>query len=108
MLKKVLVVVMFVLAVFHGLAPEMIAGGVVPLLLVLSGFAYGVIATDAENPTSYLIVVLAVGVAADMDVLSNIHVLGSHLDAIFDALMHALYSSAITIVVIRAYNRLKA
>lgn len=107
MLRKLLIVVMVVLAAVHGLAPDMIGSGVVPLLLVLSGLAYGVVATDAENPTAYLVVVLALGAAAGADVLSNIQGIGGHLDAIFDAAVVALYSSAFTIVVLRAYNRLK-
>ncbi len=98
---------MTVLALVHGLWPEMIASGIVPLLLVLSGLAYGAVATDAENPTAYLVVVLAIGVAANADVLSHIQGIGASLDAILDALVVALYSSAVTIVVLRAYNRLK-
>ena len=107
MLRKVLIVVMVVLAVVHGLAPDMIASGVVPLLLVLSGLAYGVVATDAENPTTYLVVVLAVGAAAGADVLSHIQSIGGHLDAILDAAAVALFSSVVTILVLRTYNRLK-
>lgn len=107
MLRKLLIVAMVVLAAVHGLAPDMIASGVVPLLLVLSGLAYGVVATDAENPTTYLVVVLAIGAAAGADVLSHIQGIGGHLDAIFDAAVVALYSSAVTIVVLRTYNRLK-
>lgn len=107
MLRRVLVVVMAVLALVHGLGPDMIGGGVVPLLLVLSGLAYGVVATDAENPTIYLVVVLAVGAAAGADVLSSIHEIGSYLDSILDAVTHPLYASVATILCIRAYNRMK-
>lgn len=97
---------MVVLAVVHGLAADMMAD-VVPLLLVLSGLAYGVVATDAENPTTYLVVVLAVGAAATAGVLSNIQSIGEHLDSILDAATIALYSSVVTILVLRTFNRLK-
>ena len=107
MLRRVLVVVMVVLAVVHGLGPDMIGGDVVPLLLVLAGLAYGVLATDAENPTVYLVVVLAVGAAAGADVLSSIHTVGSHLDSILDAATYPLYASVATILCIRTYNRVK-
>ena len=107
MLRKLLIIVMTVLALVHGAWPDMMASGIVPLLLVLSGLAYGVVATDAENPTAYLVVVLAIGMAASVDVLSHIQGIGEFLDAIFDALMLSLYSSAVTIVVLRAYNRIK-
>ena len=107
MLRKLLIIVMTVLALVHSAWPDMMASGIVPLLLVLSGLAYGVVATDAENPTAYLVVVLAIGMAASADVLSHIQGIGEFLDAIFDALMLSLYSSAVTIVVLRAYNRIK-
>ena len=106
MLRKVLVVAMVVLALVHGLLPDMIAGGVVPLLLVLSGLAYGAVATDAENPTVYLVVVLAAAAASHADVLSSIPGIGESLDSILDAVMHALYASAVTILCVRAYNRI--
>ena len=105
MLRKVLVIVMVVLALVHGLLPDMIAGDVVPLLLVLSGLAYGAVATDAENPTVYLVVVLAAAAASHADVLSSIPGIGEYLDSILDAVMHALYASAVTILSVRAYNR---
>lgn len=108
MLRRVLVAAMVVLAVVHGLRPEMIGGGVVPLLLVLAGLAYGVVATDAENPTIYLVVVLAVGATAGADVLSSIHEVGSYLDSILDAATYPLYASVATILCIRTYNRVKA
>lgn len=75
---------MVVLALVHAFAAD-VAPDIVMLLLVLSGLAYGVVATDAENPTTYLVVVLALGAAAGADVLSNIQAVGGHLDAIFDA-----------------------
>ena len=90
MLRRVLVVAMVLLVLVQGLGPDMIGGGVVPLLLVLCGLAYGVLATDAENPTVYLVVVLAVGAAAGADVLSHIHEVGSYLDSILDAVTYTL------------------
>ena len=107
MLRRVLVVVMVLLVLVHGLGPDMIGGGVVPLLLVLCGLAYGVLATDAENPTVYLVVVLAVGAAASADVLSNIHEVGEYLDSILDAVTLPLFASVATILCIRTYNRVK-
>lgn len=107
MLRRVLVVVMVLLVLVQGLGPDMIGGGVVPLLLVLCGLAYGVLATDAENPTVYLVVVLAVGAAAGAEVLSNIHSVGEYLDSILMATTLPLYASVATILCIRTYNRVK-
>ncbi len=107
MLRRVLVVVMVLLVLVQGLGPDMIGGGVVPLLLVLCGLAYGVLATDAENPTVYLVVVLAVGAAASAEVLSHIHEVGAYLDSILMATTYPLYASVATILCIRTYNRVK-
>ena len=109
MLRRVLVGVMVLLVLVQGLGPDMIGGGVVPLLLVLCGLAYGVLATDAENPTVYLVVVLAVGAAAGAEVLSKIHILelGQYLDSILMAATLPLYASVATILCIRTYNRVK-
>lgn len=108
MIQKTLIGAMIVFSLIQAFLPDMIPSDIVPLLLVLVGFMYGAIATDAEDPTSYLIVVLAIGAASHADVLNSIHGIGIGLDAIFDALMYALYASTVTVVVIRASNRLKA
>ena len=97
---------MIVLSLVHAFLPDLIPAEIVPFLLVLVGFMYGAIATDAEDPTSYLVVVLAIGAASEFDVLHKIHGIGVGLDSIFDALMYALYASTVTVVVIRAANRL--
>ena len=107
MLRRILIITMLILAIVHGLLPDLIGSGIVPLFLVLSGLLYGSVATDAENPTAFLVVVLAAGATSEAGVLSNIHVVGGSLDAILAALMHALYSCTITIIVLRAYNRLR-
>lgn len=106
MLTRVTVGLITALAVIHGLAPD-IAAEVMLLLLALSGLAYAAVAIDAEDPIAFLVVTLAVGAAAQADVLSHIYVVGGYLDAIVDAVVVALYAGVITVLVLRAYNRLK-
>ena len=109
MLKKVCVGLIVLIALVHGLAGSLgdAMDGVLMLLLALSGLVYAAVAIDAEDATAFLVVTVAVGLAADANVLSNIHVVGEYLDAILDAVPIALYSGVATILAVRAYNRLK-
>lgn len=109
MLKKVCVGLIVVIALLHGLAGESLGdgmNGVLMLLLAVSGLVYAAVAIDAEDATAFCVVAVAVGLAAQADALSNIHVVGEYLDAILDAVPIALYSGVATILAVRAYNRL--
>ena len=104
---RIIIGLITLLAVVAGLAPDAIPSGIVALALVILGLAYAAVAIDAEDATAYLVVTLAVGGAAAMDVLSHIHWVGSYLDAMVDQVSIALFAGVITVLVVRAVNRLK-
>ena len=104
---RIIVGLILLLAIVGGLAPDMIPGEAVPILLVVLGIAYAAMAIDAEDATATLVVILAVGAAAGANVLSAVPAIGAPLDAILDHASIALYSSAIAVFVTRAINRLK-
>ena len=73
-------------AIIEGLAGGMVPMGLLPLLLVVLGLAYGFMSLDAEDSTMFVAVAIGLGAATQADVLSNIHVIGGYLDAITDQL----------------------
>ncbi len=107
MVNRIIIGLIVVLAIIQGLAADAIPMGVVPLVLVVLGLVYGVLAVDAEDATAYLVVALAVGAAGNADVLSNIQGIGAHLDAIVDPIVTALYASVIAVFAMRTLNRVK-
>lgn len=108
MLNKIVIAASVIIAIVEGLAPGVVPMAILPLLLVLLGLVYGVIGVDSEDPTAYLVVAVATAAAAGGDVLGHIHVIGMYLDAIVDQIAVALLSGAVTIMVLRAWNRLNA
>ena len=108
MASRNIVVLVTILAIVQGLAPDAIPMGLVPLALVILGLLYAIVAVDAEAATAYLVVAIAVGAAAGADVLSNIPGIGEHLDAIVDPIATALYAGVIAILVERGVNRIKS
>ena len=107
MAVRIIIGLITLLAIVEGLAPDALGSGIVALLLVILGLVYGAMAIDAEDATAYLVVTLAVGGAAATDVLSHIHAVGAHLDAILDQASVALYAGVVSILVVRVLNRLK-
>ena len=106
MLTRILIGLVVLAALVHGLAPDVVPQNILPLALVILGLVYGAMSVDAEDATNYLVGVIAVGGAAASDVLMNIHMIGSYLDAIIDALSIGLWASVASILVIRIWNRL--
>ncbi len=104
---RIIVGLVLLLAIVQGLAPDMIPGGIVPILIVVLGFAYAAMAIDAEDATAFLVVALATGGAAGADALSVVPAIGAPLDAIVDQVSMALYSGAVAILAMRTMNRLK-
>ena len=82
-------------------------GGILSIALVVLGVTYALVNINAEDATSFLVVVIAAGAASQADVLSVIPTVGAPLDAVVDGLISALYSAAITVLVVRTINRLK-
>ena len=107
MSNRIVVGLIVLAAVIEGLAPGSVPNNLLPLALVVLGLVYAGMAIDAEDATAYLVVVLAVGAAAQADVLTHIHVIGSPLDGIVDQISVALYSGVVTVLVMRTLNRLK-
>ena len=103
---RIIVGLIVILAIIQGLAADAIPEGILPIVMVVLGLVYGWMAVDAEDATSFLVVALAVGAAAGVDVLSNIQVIGEHLDAIVDPITIALYAGVITVFAKRVINRL--
>ncbi len=107
MANRIIVALIALVAIVQGLAADLVPWGILPLALVVLGLVYAAIAINAEDATAYLVVTLAVGAASSADVLTNIHAIGGHLDAIVDQASTALYAGAITVLVKRTFNRLK-
>ncbi len=103
---RIIVGLIVILAIIQGLAADAIPENIVSIALVILGLVYGWMAVDAEDATAYLVVALAVGAAAGVDVLSHIQVIGEHLDAIVDLITIALYAGVITVFAKRVINRL--
>ena len=106
MAVRIIVALIVVLAIIQGLAADAIPEGIVPIVLVVLGLVYGLLAVDAEDATSYLVVAFAVGAAAGADVLSHIPAVGENLDAIVDPISTALYAGVIAVLVRLIANRI--
>ncbi len=107
MATRVIVGLTALVAIVLAVAPDANTGNALMIVLVLLGLAYPVVALNAEDATSFLVVVLAVGAAAGADVLSNIPAIGTYLDGILDGLSTSLYAAVATIAAIRVTNRVK-
>ena len=94
-------------AIIEGLAPGVVPMGLLPLVLVVLGLAYGFMTLDAEDSTMFVAVAIGIGVASQADVLTHIHFIGSYLDAIMDQLSLRYLSSIMAIVATRVYTRVK-
>ena len=94
-------------AIVQGLAAGSVPMNLLPLALVVLGLVYGVRGVDAEDPAGVLSVVIATALAAKADVLSNIQVIGVHLDGILDQLAVAYLAIAVAVVCVRVVNRVK-
>ena len=105
MVTRIIVSLVFLVALVQGLAPNVVPGGVLPIILVLLGLAYAGMAIAAADATAYLVMTLAVGAAAAANVLSTIPVIGTPLDAIVDQLSIALYAGVISVLSLWMYNR---
>ncbi len=108
MLNKILIAAGLIIAIVEGLAPNVVPMGILPLLLVLAGLAYGAVGVDAEDPVAYLATAIAVAAAGAGNVLGHIPAIGGYLDGIVDQIAVLLLSGAVTVVVLRAWNRLTA
>lgn len=109
MAVRIIVGLITLLAIIQGLAGDPIGGGILTLALVVLGLVYGAVGVDAEDPTAYLVVTLAAGGAASMNVLDQeiLQVVGDRLDAILDQTVIALFAGAVTVLVTRGINRVK-
>ncbi len=107
MAVRIIVGLIWLLAIVQGLAAEAVPAGIVALALVVLGLVYGGLAIDAEDATAYLVLTLAVGATAGADVLSHIQVIGGSLDAIVDQVSTSLYAGVVTVLAKRALKLVK-
>ena len=107
MANRIIVGLIWLLAIVQGLAAEAVPAGIVALALVVLGLVYGGLAIDAEDATAYLVLTLAVGATAGADVLSHIQVIGGSLDAIVDQVSTSLYAGVVTVLAKRALKLVK-
>ena len=94
-------------AIIEGLAPGAVPMGILPLVMVVLGAAYAGMAIDAEEPAGFLTVAIAIGLAAQADILNHVHVIGAYLDAILDQAMVVYFAGAVAILGLRAWSRIK-
>lgn len=106
MATRIIVGLIVLIALVQGLA-SVDSKGILPFALVVLGLIYAAVAVEAEDATGYLAVAIAVGAAAQADVLNSILGIGSHLDAIVDQISTALYAGVVTVLAQRIINRLK-
>ena len=109
-MSRIVVGLILLAAIIEGLAPGAVPSALLPLALVILGLVYGWTAVDAEDPTTYLVVAVAAGIAAgapDGGVLNLIPAVGGYLDGIVDQVITALYAGVVSILVARTVNRLK-
>ena len=104
---RIIVGLVWLLAIVQGLAADAVPAGIVALALVVLGLVYGGLAIDAEDATAYLVLTLAVGATAGADVLSHIQVIGGSLDAIVDQVSTSLYAGVVTVLAKRALKLIK-
>ena len=105
MATRIIVGLTVIVAIVQGLMPDLVPQNILPLAIVILGLVYGVMCLDAEDATAYLALAIAVGGAASMDVLGNIHVIGGYLDAILDQVSMALFAGVVAVLAIRTWNR---
>lgn len=87
--------------------PDVDSSGVVGLVMVVLGLAYGAMAVDAEDAGGYMITALAVGAAAGADVLGGIPGIGAQLDAVVDGLSTVLTAGVVSVLAVWTVNRVK-
>ncbi len=104
--KKVVVGLGTLAAILEGVSPGLIPGGGLLLALVVLGLVWGWMGVDANEPTTYCALAIAVGMTGSSDALSHLPAVGDFLDAIVGATSVALYSGVATVLGVRIYNRL--
>ena len=107
MATRAIIGLILLAAIVLAVAPEAIPGNALTILLVVLGLAWAYVAIDPEDATAYLVVVLAVGAAAESEVLNAIPAVGMYLNGILGGLSTALYASVATIAALRIVNRIK-
>ncbi len=107
MATRAIIGLILLAAIVLAVAPEAIPGNALTILLVVLGLAWAYVAIDPEDATAYLVVVLAVGAAAESEVLNAIPAVGMYLNGILGGLSTALYASVATIAALRIANRIK-
>ena len=107
MVNRILVALVAVLAIVKAVAPDLQDAGVIGIIVVVAGLAYAAVAVNAEEATDYLVVAVAVAIAAKANVLGAIPGIGGHLDAIVDTISMAMTAGIITVLVVRTINRVK-
>ena len=107
MVNRILVALVVVLAIVKAVAPDLQDAGVIGIIVVVAGLAYAAMAVNAEEATDYLVVAVAVAIAAKANVLGAIPGIGGHLDAIVDTISMALTAGIVTVLAVRTINRVK-
>ena len=107
MVNRILVALVALLAIVKAFAPDLQDAGVIGIVVVVAGLAYAALAVNAEEATDYLVVAVAVAIAAKANVLGAIPGIGDQLDAIVDTISMALTAGIITVLAVRTINRVK-
>lgn len=94
-------------AIIEGLAPGAVPMGLLPLVLVILGMAYGFMSLNAEESTMFLSAAIGLGLATQADVLTHIPFVGDYLDGITDELAKLYFGAVVAIITKRVYTRIK-
>ena len=85
-----------------------VPGDMVMLALVILGLIHGYMGVDEDSASNFAIGAVALAAAGQLDVMSNIQMIGGFLDAIVDGLVVAALSAVVTRAVLRVVNALTA
>ncbi|MCY4277376.1 MAG: hypothetical protein OXE81_06010 [Gammaproteobacteria bacterium] len=106
MAGKVIVGLVALAAILN--AVPAVPGELVMLALAILGLIHGYVGVDDDSASSFAIGAVALAAAGQLDVMSNIQMIGAHLDMIVDGLVVAALSAVVTRAVLAIVNRFTA
>ncbi len=107
MIKKAILGLGVLCAAVEGVAPGAVPGGLLPIALILVGFAWGFLAVDAKDPTTFCALVVAIGMTGSSDAMENLPLIGVYLDGVIDSFALILYAGTAALIATRLTMRMK-
>ena len=105
---KVTLALTLLAAIAMGVAPDAGMGGHMSAALAVLGIIYAALLVDPDDATPHLVLAIAIGGAANADVLGHIPMAGMALDGILDGISIAAWGGVVTVIARRIVNRFTA